>query len=241
MNDDTTGLSRPDDAYDALLADLRTIIASGRGRAAAAVNAEIVSTYWHIGERLVREEQGGLERAGYGEQQLARLGRVLSREFGRGFVERSLQNIRQFYLAYPNASALRTELTWTHYRFLMRLDDAQRSFYERVAITGRWSSRELDKQINSMLYEGCVRIRKAHKLWHASARRFPASIAPTRPATSRTPHSTVPGRVVVGPPGRRSRSGGGGSGDSRAVRRGRSRSAPPRQRSRNRALDSSAA
>ncbi len=153
MSDETRALSHPDDAYDALLADLRAIIASGRGRAAAAVNAEIVSTYWHIGERLVREEQGGLERAGYGEQQLARLGRVLSREFGRGFAERSLQNIRQFYLAYPNASALRTELTWTHYRSLMRLDDAQRSFYERVAITGRWSSRELDKQINSMLYE----------------------------------------------------------------------------------------
>ena len=141
------------DAYDALLADLRAIITSGRGRAAVAINAEIVRTYWRIGERLVREEQGGAERAGYGEQQLARLGRVLSREFGRGFAERSLQNIRQFYLAYPNASAVRTELTWTHYRSLMRLGDEQRSFYERVAITGRWSSRELDKQINSMLYE----------------------------------------------------------------------------------------
>jgi len=142
-----------DDTYNALLADLRAIIASGRGRAAAAVNAEIVATYWKIGERLVREEQGGAERAGYGEQLLARLGRVLSREFGRGFSERSLQNIRQFYLGYPNASAVRTELTWTHYRSLMRLDDGPRSFYERVAITGRWSSRELDKQINSMLYE----------------------------------------------------------------------------------------
>ncbi len=156
MNDEPrlpVGPTRVDAAYDALLADLRAIIASGRGRAAAAVNAEIVQTYWRIGERLVREEQGGLERAGYGEQLLARLGRVLSREFGRGFAERSLQNIRQFYLAYPNASALRTELTWTHYRSLMRLDDGQRPFYERVAITGRWSSRELDKQINSMLYE----------------------------------------------------------------------------------------
>ncbi len=143
-----------DDAYDALLADLRSIIAAGRGRAAVAVNAEIVQTYWRIGERLVREEQGGAERAGYGEQQLARLGRVLGREFGRGFAERSLQNIRQFYLAYPNASALRTELTWTHYRTLMRLETREgRAFYERMAVTGRWSSRELDRQINSMLYE----------------------------------------------------------------------------------------
>ena len=141
------------DNYDALLADLRAIIASGRGRAAAAVNAEIVATYWHIGERLVREEQGGLERAAYGEQVLARVGRTLGGEFGRGFAERSLRAMRQFYQAYPIRSALRTELTWTHYRTLMRLPDDRRAFYERLAVTGRWSSRELEKQITSMLYE----------------------------------------------------------------------------------------
>jgi len=85
MSDETTSLSRPDEAYDALLADLRAIIASGRGRAAAAVNAEIVATYWRIGERLVRAEQGGAERAGYGEEVLERVGRVLATEHGRGF------------------------------------------------------------------------------------------------------------------------------------------------------------
>ena len=154
MGDNSTTLVVEGDAYDALLTDLRAIIASGRGRAAAAVNAEIVETYWRIGERIVREEQGGAARAGYGEQQLARLGRVLSREFGRGFAERSLRAMRQFYQAYPIRSAVRTELTWTHYRTLMRLDGAERrAFYERTAATGRWSSRELDRQINSMLYE----------------------------------------------------------------------------------------
>jgi hypothetical protein len=143
-----------DDTYNALLADLRAIIASGRGRAAAAVNAEIVQTYWGVGERIVREEQGGAARAGYGEQLLARLGRSLSPEFGRGFAERSLRAMRQFYQAYPIRSALRAELTWTHYRTLMPLESAeQRAFYERMAVTGRWSSRELEKQINSMLYE----------------------------------------------------------------------------------------
>jgi len=143
-----------DDNDDALLADLRAIIASGRGRAAAAVNAEIVATYWHVGERLVREEQQGAERAGYGEEVLERIGRILAAEHGRGFSYRSLANMRQFYLAYPIVSALRTELTWTHYRTLMRLDGAERrAFYERMAATGRWSSRKLDKQINSMLYE----------------------------------------------------------------------------------------
>jgi len=148
-----TPLAPRDDPYEALLADLRAIIASGRGRAAAAVNTEIVATYWHIGERLVREEQGGLERAAYGEQVLARVGRTLGGEFGRGFAERSLRAMRQFYQAYPIRSAVRAELTWTHYRTLMRLPDDRRAFYERLAVTGRWSSRELEKQINSMLYE----------------------------------------------------------------------------------------
>jgi len=154
MSDETTALQHADDAYDALLVDLRAIISAGRGRAAAAVNAEIVATYWRIGERLVRAEQGGTERAGYGEEVLERVGRILAAEHGRGFSYRSLANMRQFYLAYPNVSALRTELTWTHYRSLMRLDSAERrAFYERMAVTGRWSSRELDKQVTSMLYE----------------------------------------------------------------------------------------
>ena len=166
-----------DDAYAALLADLRAIIALGRGRAAAAINTEIVATYWNIGERLVREEQQGAERAGYGEEVLERIGRILAAEHGRGFSYRSLANMRQFYLAYPNVSALRTELTWTHYRSLMRLDSAERrAFYERMAVTGRWSSRELDKQVNSMLYE------------RVGLSRRPAEMAaslphPTRPVT----------------------------------------------------------
>ena len=156
MSDEIAALSRPDDAYDALLADLRAIIASGRGRAAAAVNAEIVATYWKIGGRIVAAERQEEERAGstYGERLIAQLGDTLSREFGRAFGRRNLYFIRQFYLAYPNVNALRTQLTWTHYRTLMRLDtEERRAFYERMAATGRWSSRELDKQINSMLYE----------------------------------------------------------------------------------------
>ncbi len=141
--DDTSSrevIAASDDDYATLLADLRAIIASGRGRAAAAVNAESVATYWRIGERLVRAEQGGAERAGYGEEVLERVGRVLAAEHGRGFSYRSLANMRQFYLAYPNVSALRTELAWTHYRTLMRLDPERRAFYEGLAATGRWSS-----------------------------------------------------------------------------------------------------
>ena len=143
--------------YARLLTDVRAIIAAGRGRAAAAINRELVATSWAVGERIVREEQGGAVRAAYGEQVLARLGRALAHEFGRSFGERALQYMRQFYLAYPIPNALRSELGWTHYRSLMRLPDlAQRDFYGRLAATGRWSSRELDRQIGSRLGVGSV-------------------------------------------------------------------------------------
>ena len=156
----------PAPQLEALLDDLRRIIAEGRGRAAVAINVAIVRTYWQIGERIVREEHGST-RSAYGEGGLARLGMALSREFGRGYAERSLQNMRQFYLAYPNASTLRTELGWSHYRVLMRLPEDQRAFYEQVAGAGRWSSRELDKQINSMLYERVALSRKPDELLSA--------------------------------------------------------------------------
>jgi len=139
--------------YDVLVADLRRIIGEGRGHAAAAVNAALVQTYWTVGERIVREDQGGAQRAGYGEVLLPQLGRALGIEFGRGFTERNLRAMRQFYLTYPIRHAVRAELAWTHYRTLMRLPDEQRAFYEGLAVTGRWSSREMEKQINSMLYE----------------------------------------------------------------------------------------
>src|SRR5918912_2439274 len=110
---------RREDADEALLADLRAIIAAGRGHAAAVVNAELVRTYWQIGERIVREEQQGQHRAAYGTQLLARIGQRLQQEFGRAWCERNHQQMHQFSLAYPNANALRAELTWTHHRRLM--------------------------------------------------------------------------------------------------------------------------
>jgi predicted nuclease of restriction endonuclease-like (RecB) superfamily len=164
MSDETEILVAADDPYELLLADLRDIIARGRGRAATAVQTEIVETYWRVGERVVREEQGGERRATYGTQLLVRLGRRLNVEFGRAFDERNLRFMRQFYLVYPNRNALRTTLSWTIYRRLMRLPNEQRAFYEQIAVGGRWSSRELDKQINAMLYERTALSRQPDRL-----------------------------------------------------------------------------
>ncbi len=142
-----------ENAFAQLVADVRGIIEAGQGRVAAAINSEMVQTYWRIGERIVQEEQRGEKRAAYGERVLTHLGQQLGREFGRGFTKRSLEMMRQFYLTYPKANALRAQLTWTQYRILMRLDEDRRSFYERAAAAHRWSSRELERQINSKLAE----------------------------------------------------------------------------------------
>ena len=156
----------PADAeYARLRADLRAIIAAGHGRAAAAVNQELVATYWAVGARIVREEQGGETRAAYGERTLAQLGRALEREFGRGFGLRSLQLLRQFSLAYPIANAPRSQSGWTHYRLLLRLPDPERrEFYGRLAATGRWSSRQLEREIGSRLFERVGLSRRAGDL-----------------------------------------------------------------------------
>jgi len=181
-------VSREEAGYARLLADVRAIIAGGRGRAAAAINRELVATYWAIGERIVREEQGGVDRAAYGEGTLAQLGHVLGQEFGRGFGERSLRYMRQFYLAYPIRYARRSELGWTHYRALMRLPDpAQREFYGRLAATGRWSSRQLDREINGHLFERVGLSRQA------------GDLAATLPAPAATDHALAPADVFKDP------------------------------------------
>src|SRR5215211_3270289 len=109
MRDDATGAIQPTGGdYDEPLADLRAIISGGRQRAAVAINEALVATYWAIGERIVQAEQQGALRAQYGTHFLSRLGRTLTPEFGRGFAEQSLRNMRQFYLTYPIRSAVRS-------------------------------------------------------------------------------------------------------------------------------------
>ena len=99
-NHESNALTQDDTSYRALLANRRAIIA-------AAVNTEVVATYWRIGERIVRVAQAGAERAGYGERLLAQLGRALTMEFGRAFSEHNLYHMRQFYLNMPIPNALR--------------------------------------------------------------------------------------------------------------------------------------
>ena len=98
---------------------IRKIIENARGNIARAVNTEIVVAYWHIGREIVEEEQNGKSRADYGASILKNLSVKLTMDFGKGFDESNLRNIRYLYLTYPKCDALRHELSWTHYRILI--------------------------------------------------------------------------------------------------------------------------
>ena len=113
-----------------------------------------MQTYWHIGQHIVEFEQGGAQRAAYGQRLLPQLGQALAAEFGRGFDATNLRHMRGFYLAFPIRDALRRELSWTHYRLLLRVDSADvRHWYVQEAAAQNWSTRALERQIGSLYYE----------------------------------------------------------------------------------------
>ncbi|MHB8276687.1 MAG: PDDEXK nuclease domain-containing protein [Candidatus Humimicrobiaceae bacterium] len=183
-------LTKPQN-YSKLITDLASLIEQGRKTAVRYVNTALVTTYWFMGRRVVEYEQKGKERAEYGEALLKKISTDLTPRFGKGFTERNLDYMRQFYLIYPEIShtvcaklpedratkksytvsaelipilqgvsgiseALMRKfpLSWSHYRLLMRIEEPfNREFYEVESIRGNWSVRQLDRQIQSLLYE----------------------------------------------------------------------------------------
>ncbi|WP_295125561.1 PDDEXK nuclease domain-containing protein [uncultured Chitinophaga sp.] len=134
--------------------DIRQLLLEARGKVARQVNAVIVYTYWEIGRRIVEEEQSGSKRAEYGGQLLKELSARLVKEFGRGYGERDLRRIRQFYLVFPIRSSLRPELTWTHYRTLLGVrNEEARTYYLQEAVQQSWSVRQLERNIASLFFE----------------------------------------------------------------------------------------
>jgi len=137
-----------------LYAEIRHLIEEARKQVVRSVNSAMVFTYWEIGKRIVEEEQKGENRAEYGIYLLKNLSERLTLEFGKGFNERSLRRIRQFYLLFPIRSALRTELSWSHYRLLFNIEKEEiRNYYLSESIESGWSARQLERQINSFYYE----------------------------------------------------------------------------------------
>jgi len=140
---------------------IRAALAEARTSVVAAVNSAMVGVYWEIG-RQITEAIG--ERAEYGRYLLVYLSERPTAEFGKGFSVVNLRSMRQFFQTFPIRYALRSELTWTHYRLLMRIDDpSRREFYLTEGADSGWTSRQLERQINSFYYERLLATQKEHR------------------------------------------------------------------------------
>jgi predicted nuclease of restriction endonuclease-like (RecB) superfamily len=151
----------------ALLTDLRQLIAEARQDVARQVNSALVLLYWRVGTRI-RQDVLKQKRAEYGEQIVSAVGRELTVEFGRGFSEKSLWHMIRFAEVFRDekiVSALRRELSWTHLKQIIYLDDPlKRDFYAEMCRIERWSTRTLEKKIGGMLFERTALSKKPEKL-----------------------------------------------------------------------------
>lgn len=140
--------------YNELLDNIGSTIETARQNAVKAVNSELVKANWEIGRHIVEFEQLGQERAEYGSGLLARLSKDLKYRFGKGFGRRNILDMRRFYLSYQKWQAVPAKLNWTHIVTLLGVsDDHARKFYEKQTVLENWGYRELDRQINSALFE----------------------------------------------------------------------------------------
>ena len=137
-----------------ILSDIKAIINTARDKAIRAVDTERVLMYWNIGQRIFLEEQEGKDRADYGKFLIKTISEQLKPQYGSGFSSRQLERYRQFYRLFPIASALPTQLSWSHYMTLLVVDNQnKRNFYIAESVRNNWYYRTLERQINSNLFE----------------------------------------------------------------------------------------
>ncbi|MDR6197931.1 PDDEXK nuclease domain-containing protein [Siphonobacter sp. SORGH_AS_0500] len=137
-----------------ILSQIQSIIANAQQKAIRSVDFERVLMYWHIGKVIVEEEQQGEDRATYGTFLIKSISDTFQPQFGTGFSVRQLEMNRQFYRTFPITNALRSQFSWTHYRLLIRIDNQdKREFYIAEAEKNNWTARQLERQINSQLFE----------------------------------------------------------------------------------------
>lgn len=137
-----------------LIQQIENLISEAKIRAIRSVDTERVVMYWQIGRAIQEEEQQGKARAGYGDFLIKSLSERLEPKYGSGFSVRQLEMCRQFYRVFPIANAVRSQFNWTHYRALIRIENAEkRDFYIAEAEKNNWTARQLERQVNSSLFE----------------------------------------------------------------------------------------
>ncbi|NCD67846.1 PDDEXK nuclease domain-containing protein [Mucilaginibacter agri] len=137
-----------------IIEEIKAIITSAREAAVRAVDYQRVVMYWHIGKRIFEEEQQGADRAVYGTQLIKYLSEKLIPQFGKGFSARNLNLFRQFYRSYPIVQTVSAQLSWSHYSLLLTISDREkREFYQSETIKNNWSFRQVQRQVDSHLFE----------------------------------------------------------------------------------------
>ena len=163
--------------YEDIYSEIKETLLLSRNQAYSAVNFAMVQAYWQIGRIIVEHEQNGNVRADYGKAILQELSSRLTKDFGKGFSVRTLQQMKKFYVMFPNTNALRSQLTWTHYRLLLSVENEQaRQWYMDEAIASAWSSRQLERQISTLYYERLLASREQAPV-KAEAAELTASLA----------------------------------------------------------------
>ena len=134
--------------------NIRNTILKARINIYKNINFEMVKSAWDVGRQIIEEEQKGKHRADYGKQILKQLSERLTKEFGKGYSQTNLKNMKIFYTMFQNCQTLSDELSWSHYIELSKIkDETMRKFYYNECINSRWSVRELDRQKASLLFE----------------------------------------------------------------------------------------
>ena len=185
MKPDETMQQPTQGAMNNLYRSVRKVIEQARGFVSVAANTALVRQNWEIGRLIVEHEQGGNRKAEYGKAQIAELATRLTVEYGNGYAATNLRYMRQFYLAFPICHTLCDELSWSHYRILMRVVDAKaREWYEKECVACGWSVRELDRQVSTQAYARLLssanpdRRRRRQDVPHSPMPEKPSSLVP---------------------------------------------------------------
>ncbi len=142
---------------DNLYQSVKNILQSARDNAYRQVNFIMVEAYWYIGKQIVEEEQNGKDRAEYGSYLIKELSSKLTNDFGKGFSQRNIRNMRQFYICFPIWQTLSAKLSWSHYALLLRIENSDaREWYAKESIISNWSVRALERQIGTFYYERII-------------------------------------------------------------------------------------
>ena len=163
--ENNTSLASQGNGEEQLFAQIKQMLDNARRQIARTVNTATIEAYWQVGKYIVEYEQAGKARAAYGKGVIPRLSKRLMAEYGGGFTATNLKQMRQFYLLYPKSHALRDQLSWTHWRTLLTVqDETARNYYIQECVAENWSTRQLERQISTMFYERMLASRNKDKV-----------------------------------------------------------------------------